>query len=251
MPNNSELAGKVALVTGAGKNIGRAIALSLAGAGAAIAVNTRASRNDAERVVQEIRNAGGQAEVFMADVSDGTAVQTMVDSVIKRFGRLDILVLNAAYRKEVLFSDMSFDERRRAMSTTLDGAFHCAKSGLPHLIKAGGGTIITFAGGRALSSQVGRAHVAASKHGVVGMTRVLAREFARYGIRVNCVSPGPINTDLTGNHVVQKTRTEDIPIGRYGEPEDIAETVRFLCTGGGSFITGQTIHVNGGTQMTS
>ena len=251
MNHNKELSGKVALITGAGKNIGRSIALSLAAAGCAVAVNTRASRNEAEDVVKASRDAGGQAEVFMADVSDGPAVQAMVEGIIKRFGRLDIAVLNAAYRKDVSFEDMDFDEWRRAMSVTLDGAFHCAKASLPHLIKAGGGSIITFAGHKALSSRPGKAHVSASKHGIVGMTRVLARELARHGIRVNCISPGPIHTDLTDTPHIKKTGASDVPLGRQGRPEEIAAMVRFLCGPEGTFITGQTMHINGGTQMTS
>ena len=251
MQSNKTLSGKVALVTGAGKNIGRSIALTLAAEGCAVAVNTRASRTEAEQVVREIRDAGGQADLFMADVADGAAVQGMVEGVIKRFGRLDILVLNAAYRKDVPFEDMDFEEWHRAISVALDGTFHCAKASLPHLIKAGGGSIITFAGGKALSSQPGKTHVAAAKHGVVGMTRVLAKELAKHGIRVNCISPGPIQTDLAATPHIRKTRTDDVPLGRHGRPEEIAAMVRFLCGPDAAFITGQTLHVNGGTQMSS
>lgn len=245
--SDKELAGKVALVTGAGRNIGRAIALSLAGDGAAVAVNTRASREDAENVAGEIRTGGGQAEVFMADVADPAGVQAMVDGVIKRFGRLDILVLNAAYRNEVPFIDMTLEEWRRAMSVTLDGTFIGIKAALPHLIKAGGGSVITFAGGRALYAAPHRAHVAASKFGVVGLTRVLAKELGEHNIRVNCVSPGPIDT--SGRPGYRKTGTDEIPLGRHGAPGEVAATVRFLCSTGGAYITGQTIHVNGGTLM--
>ena len=248
---NKELSGKVAIVTGAGKNIGRSIALSLAADGAAVAVNTRASRGDAENVVKEIRAAGGKAEVFMADVADAPAVQAMVDGVIKSFGRLDMLVLNASYRKEVPFIDMSAEEWRRVMAVTMDGSFYCIKASLPHMIKAGGGDIITFGGAKALSSCAGRVHVAAAKHGIVGMTRTLARELAEYGIRVNCVSPGPIDTSRPVSRTDAKTPHNDIPLGRLGTPEEIAAMVRFLCGSGGRFITGQTMHVNGGTQMSS
>lgn len=248
---NKELSGKVAIVTGAGKNIGRSIALSLAADGAAVAVNTRASRADAENVVKEIRAAGGRAEVFMADVADAPAVQAMVDGVIKTFGRLDMLVLNAAYRNDVPFIDMSVEEWRRVMSVTMDGSFYCIKASLPHMIKAGGGDIITFGGAKALSSSAGRVHVAAAKHGIVGMTRTLARELAQYGIRVNCVSPGPIDTSRPAARADAKTHYKDIPLGRLGTPDEVAAMVRFLCGAGGRFITGQTMHVNGGTQMSS
>ena len=245
----SELSGKVALVTGAGKNIGRSIALELAKEGAAVALNTRASREGVENVAQEIRAAKGEADVFMADVADPAGVQAMVDGVIKRFGRLDILVLNAAYRADMPFMDISLEEWRRAMSVTLDGSFLCIKAAVPHLIKAGGGSIVTFAGGRALYAAAHRAHVAASKFGVVGLTRVLAKELGEHHIRVNCVSPGPIDTSTRAGN--RKTGTEEIPLGRHGAPAEVAATVRFLCSAGGAYITGQTIHVNGGTLMAS
>lgn len=247
----NELSGKVALITGAAKNIGRSIALSLAADGAAVGVNTRASRSEADQVANEIRGAGGKAEVFMADVADPAAVQAMVDGVINKFGRLDILVLNAAHRNEVSFLDMDFEEWRRVMSITLDSTFLCIKAALPHLIKAGGGDIITFGGAKALSSSANRVHVAAAKHGVVGLTRTLAKEVAQYGIRVNCVSPGPIATSRPAGRADHKTPTNGIPLGRLGGPDEIAAMVRFLCGPGGKFITGQTMHVNGGTQMTS
>jgi 3-oxoacyl-[acyl-carrier protein] reductase len=247
----NELSGKVALITGAAKNIGRSIALSLAADGAAVGVNTRASRSEADQVANEIRGAGGKAEVFMADVADPAAVQAMVDGVINKFGRLDILVLNAAHRNEVPFLDMDFEEWRRVMSITLDSTFLCIKAALPHLIKAGGGDIITFGGAKALSSSANRVHVAAAKHGVVGLTRTLAKEVAQYGIRVNCVSPGPIATSRPAGRADHKTPTNGIPLGRLGGPDEIAAMVRFLCGPGGKFITGQTMHVNGGTQMTS
>ena len=247
----NELSGKVALITGAAKNIGRSIALSLAADGAAVGVNTRASRSEADQVANEIRGAGGKAEVFMADVADPAAVQAMVDGVINKFGRLDILVLNAAHRNEVSFLDMDFEEWRRVMSITLDSTFLCIKAALPHLIKAGGGDIITFGGAKALSSAANRVHVAAAKHGVVGLTRTLAKEVAQYGIRVNCVSPGPIATSRPAGRADHKTQTNGIPLGRLGGPDEIAAMVRFLCGPGGKFITGQTMHVNGGTQMTS
>lgn len=242
----NELAGKVALVTGAGRNIGRAIALSLASAGASVAVNTRKSREDADKVAQEIRAAGGQAEVFMADVADAAAVNSMVDGVIKRFGRIDFLVLNASVRKETPFIDMTFDEWRSILAITLDGSFHCAKACLPAMIKAGGGAIVTLGGLMALSGAKNRVHGSVAKHGLVGMTRALARDLAQYGIRVNCVAPGQMNTTRAAGRTPRADPADLIPLGRRGESEEIATTVRFLCGPGASFITGQTIHVNGG-----
>ena len=143
-----ELAGQVALVTGGAKNIGRAISLALAAAGAAVAINTLRSREEAEAVVREIRAAGGDAEVFVADVADAAAVRTMGEGVIKRFGKIDILVLNASQRREVLFKDMTFEEWRNTMSITLDGSFHCIKVCLPHMLANRGGNIVTLGGAR-------------------------------------------------------------------------------------------------------
>jgi 3-oxoacyl-[acyl-carrier protein] reductase len=244
-PGN-ELAGKVALVTGAGRNIGRAIALELAAGGAAVAVNTRASREDAEKVVAEIRAAGGQAAVFMADVADANAVNAMVANVVKQFGRIDMLVLNASVRKETPFIDMSFDEWRNILAITLDGSFHCTKACLPAMIKAGGGAIVTLGGLMALSGAKNRVHGSVAKHGLVGMTRALSRDLAQYGIRVNCVAPGQMNTTRAAGRAPRANPSDLIPLGRRGEPEEIATTVRFLCGPGASFITGQTLHVNGG-----
>ena len=244
-----EFAGKVALVTGAGRNIGRAIALSLAAGGAAVAVNTRKSREDAEKVAQEIRAAGGQAEVFLADVADACAVNAMVEGVLKRFGRIDILVLNASVRKETPFTEMSFEEWRSILAITLDGSFHCVKACLPAMIKAGSSTIVTLGGMMALSGAKNRVHGSVVKGGLVGMTRALSRDLAQYGIRVNCVSPGQINTVRAAGRAPRADPVDTIPLARRGEPEEIASTVRFLCGPGASYITGQTIHVNGG-QMT-
>jgi len=249
MTANTEFTGKVALVTGAGRNIGRAIALTLAEGGATVAVNTRASRGDADAVAREIRDAGGKAEVCLADVADARAVQAMVEGIIGRCGRIDILVLNASVRKEVRFTEMSFEEWRTVMSISLDGSFHCIKACLPSMIKNGGGHIITLGGDTALSGAVGKVHSSAAKSGLAGMTRALARELAQHGIRVNCVSPGSINTIRPAHRSARRDPGSHIPIGRHGEPEEIAATVRFLCGSGAGFITGQTIHVNGGMLM--
>ena len=245
---SNELAGKVALITGAGKNIGRSIALELASAGAAVGVNTRASKEDAEKVAQEIRGAGGKAEVFMADIVDPKAVQAMVEGVMKRFGRLDFLILNASVRKETPFADMSFDEWRSLIGITLDGSFHCVKACLPHMIKAGGGAIVTLGGMNALSGAKRRVHGSVGKFGLYGMTRALSKELGEHKIRVNCVSPGQMNTARAPGRSVRTDVTE-VPLGRRVEPEEIATTVRFLCGPGAAMISGQLIYVDGGQQM--
>ncbi len=245
----TELAGKVALVTGASRNIGRAIARALAAGGAAVAVNARTSREDAGNVVQEIRTAGGEAEVFMADIADAHAVNTMVEGVMKRFGRIDILVLNASVRDEIPFIEMSYDEWRRPLAITLDGAFYCTKACLPPMIAAGGGCIITLGGLNSLSGAKRRVHGSVAKHGLVGMTRALARELAEHGIRANCVAPGRMTTIRPAHRTPEPGVEAMIPLRRKGDPEEIAATVRFLCGPGASYITGQTIHVNGGLAM--
>jgi 3-oxoacyl-[acyl-carrier protein] reductase len=248
MSSTHELAGKVALVTGASRNIGRSIALALAAGGAAVAVNARAAKDDAEKVAQEIRAAGGKAEPFLADIVDAKAVQAMVEGIVQRFGRLDFLVLNASVRKETPFIDMTYDEWRSLISVTLDGSFHCAKACLPHMIKAGGGAIVTLGGMSALSGASKRVHGSVGKHGLYGMTRALAKELGEHRIRVNCVAPGQMNTTRDAARSARPD-VSTVPMGRRVEPEEIASTVRFLCGPGAAMISGQLIYVDGGQQQ--
>lgn len=247
--SGQELAGKVALVTGAGKNIGRSIALALAAGGAAVAVNTRASRDAAESVAREIRDAGGKAQVYLADLTDAAAVKAMCDGVARDFGRLDILVLNASVRRETAFTDMDFAEWRRILDTSLDGSFHCVKAALPSLIASGSGNIVTLAGDSALYGSVGKVNSSAAKSGLAGMTRALAKALAEHNIRVNCVSPGHIETTRPADRAPRAPADGLIPLGRFGKPEEVASVVRFLCGPGADYITGQTVHVNGGMHM--
>ena len=243
-----ELAGRVALVTGASRNIGRAIALELARGGAAVAVNARASREDAAKVSDEIRSQGGRAEVFMADIADAAQVAAMADRIIALYGRIDILVLNASVRKETPFREMTFDEWRSLLAITLDGAFHCTKACLPAMIAAGGGSIVTLGGMTALSGAKGRVHGSTGKHGLYGMTRALARELGEYKIRANCVAPGQMNTARAAGRSARPDAAL-VPLGRRVEPEEIASAVRFLCGPGASMISGQLIYVDGGQMM--
>lgn len=246
--NTRELADKVALVTGGARNIGRSISLELARAGAAIAVNTRGSLDDAEQVVREIRAAGSEAEVCVADVADAAAVREMAAKVIERFGRIDILVLNASVRTERPFLELSYDEWRTPLAITLDGSFHLAQACIPSMLKNGGGAIVTLGGMQSLSGAARRIHGSVAKHGLVGLTRGLAREFADRGIRANCIAPGQMDTVRAAGRSA-RTPVDNIPLKRKGEPGEIATTVRFLCGPGASYITGQTIHVNGGQMM--
>ena len=244
----TELAGKVALITGAARNIGRATALALAAGGAAVAINTRASKEDAEKVAQEIRAAGGQAEVYVADIANAGAVKTMAAGILQRFGRIDILVLNASVRSEKPFLELTYDEWRLPLGITLDGAFYCAQACIPSMLKNGGGAIVTLGGMQSLSGAKHRVNGSVAKHGLVGFTRGIAREFGDRNIRANCIAPGTMNTTRAPGRAARPAPA-NIPLGRYGEAEEIASAVRFLAGPGASFLTGQTIQVNGGQMM--
>src|SRR5260370_1096206 len=191
---NNELSGKDAIVTGAGRNIGRAIALALAEGGASIVVNARSNRAEAEAVAREIEALGGKALVHIGDVADAASMQAMADAATKHLGRIDILVNNAALRREKPFAEMSYAEWREILDVTLDGAFHCTKACLPGLRKSGAGTIVNIGGLSAHTGAKNRAHVVTAKAGIVGFTRALAHHLASAGITVNCFLPGFIST---------------------------------------------------------
>ena len=246
-----ELAGKVALVTGGARNIGRAISFSLAQGGAAVLVNARGSKDAAEETVALIHAAGGKAALHLADITDPKAVAAMAKAAVDQFGRLDILVNNAAIRKETAFADMRLEEWREVLAVTLDGAFLCTQACLPHLVKAGGGSVVNIGGMTGHKGARARAHVVAAKAGLAGLTRALAMDLAAHAITVNCVVPGTIETvrGLPGAPERPAHRQELPPVGRRGTPEEIAGTVRFLCGPGARYITGQTLHANGGGYM--
>ena len=244
---SGELVGRVALVTGAGRNIGRAIALALAAGGATVVVNVRSNMAEADEVVGAIERDGGKAIALVADVADEAAVGRMVADAAKQLGRIDYLVNNASLRNERHFDEMSFAEWREVLGVTLDGAFHCAKACLPHLKASGAGALVNIGGLSAHTGSKHRAHVIAAKAGLVGFTRALAHDLARDGVMVNLVAPGTIDT-ARRTDVVQPAHhlTNNTLTGRRGVPDDVASTVRFLCGPGARYITGQTIHVNGG-----
>jgi 3-oxoacyl-[acyl-carrier protein] reductase len=245
-----ELTGKVAIVTGAGRNIGRAIALTLAEGGASILVNARSNRAEADAVAREIEAAGGEAQVHIGDVADAKSVEAMAEAAVKQFGRIDILVNNAALRREKPFAEMSYAEWREIMDVTLDGTFHCVKACLPALRQSGGGTVVNIGGLSAHTGAKNRAHVVTAKAGIIGFTRALAHDLADDGITVNCVVPGLIGTPRPkdrpepAHHLTHGTIT-----GERGRPEDVAAAVRFLCGPGARYINGQAIHANGGAYL--
>jgi 3-oxoacyl-[acyl-carrier protein] reductase len=247
-----ELEGKVAVVTGAGRNIGRAIALTLADGGASVLVNARSNRAEAKAVAREIEAAGGEAIVHIGDVADAKSVQAMADAAVRQFGRIDILINSAALRREKSFAEMDYAEWREILDVTLDGAFHCTKACLPALQKSGQGTIVNIGGLSAHTGAKNRAHVVTAKAGMVGFTRALANDLAADGITVNCVVPGLIGTPRPkdrpqpAHHLTHNTIT-----GARGKPGDVAAMVRFLCSPAARYITGQAIHANGGAFMST
>ena len=257
MSDDRELAGRVALVTGSARNIGRAIAVALANGGASVMVSARQSSGDAEKVAAEIREAGGQSAVMLADVGEPSSAAGLVAATVTRFGRLDILVNNASVRREVDFADLDYREWREILATTLDGAYLCSHAARPHLIASDLGTIINIGGLSAHAGAARRAHVIAAKAGLVGLTRALAYDFAPHNVVVNCVAPGVIDTVRPGPAALDSALAREAghyvrqlpPVGRKGSPEEIGALVRFICGPGARYITGQTIHINGGSYM--
>lgn len=245
-----ELAGRVALVTGAARNIGRAIARELAAAGAAVVVNARSSKAALDTVAAEIVADGGRALAVLADVTDRPAVDAMAQAARTAFGRLDILVNNAAMRGEAAVEDIDTAEWRRVLGVVLDGAFFCAQACLPDLRASDAGRIINIGGLTGHTGAAHRVHVVTAKAGLAGFTRALAHELGPAGITVNCVAPGLIETargESAGT--AEHRRRRATLVAGPGLPEDVARMVRHLAGPAGRFITGQTIHVNGGTYL--
>jgi 3-oxoacyl-[acyl-carrier protein] reductase len=248
--SGSSLRGRVALVTGGGRNIGRAIVLALAARGADVVINTRSRVDRAEAVAEEARKHGRRALVVAADVGDADAVRAMAARALGEFGAVDIVVNNAAIRPERAFLEMTDEDWHRVLAVDLHGAFYTARAFLPGMVARRWGRIINLLGMNALQGYVGRAHVSAAKHGLAGLTRALAREFGPYGITVNAVSPGPIATEHDDPAQTAHIRSQlaRIPLGRLGQPDDIARVCAFLASDDGAFVSGQVIGVNGAAQ---
>ena len=240
------LEGRVALVTGSGRNIGRATILELAQLGAGVVVNSRSNRDEAEAVAQEARELGANAVVAIADVADQRQVYDMVGAAISEFGRVDILVNNAGMRQAKPFIEMTVEDWRIVNGVNMDGPFYACQAVVPGMIDRGWGRIINVSGLNAFTGRAEWAHVCAGKMGALGMTRALAVELAPHGILVNHIVPGAFDTSRVEGQSAPAGQASGIPVGRLGLPDEIAKTVAFLVSEGANYVTGQTIHVNGG-----
>jgi len=242
----------VALVTGSGRNIGREIALGLAASGVAVAVNVRSSAAEGQAVVDEIIALGGQALLCVADVTDQQAVAAMMASIQATWGRLDILVNNAAIRREAKVDDISARDWRDTLAVILDGAFFCAQAALPLLRASERAAIINIGGMTSHTGAAERVHVVTAKAGLGGLTRALAHDLSPDGITVNCVAPGMVDTrrDTASSTTAPNHHARHHPLlGRRGTAAEIAASVVWLAGPSARFITGQTLHVNGGTYL--
>ena len=244
-----KLKNKVALVTGSGRNIGRAIALAFAREGADVVVNSRSNPKEAELVAEEARVSGVRAIATLADVSDKSQVEAMFRKAMDEFGHVDILVSNAAVRPQKPFLDVSIEDWRQALGVILDGAFYCTQAAVKSMVENQFGRVIYITGDGAYSGVTKRAHVSAAKMGLTGLARGLATEFADRNITFNIISPGRMDTTRDNAFYLDPAsmqRVDDIPMGRLGAPDEIASACVFLSSDDAAYITGQTLHVNGG-----
>ena len=245
------LDGRYALVTGASRGIGRAIALRLAAEGAAVALNFAGNVAAAEAVRKEIESAGGKAILVPADVADETAATEMVEKTAEAFGAIDILVNNAGITRDGLLLRMKEEDWDAVLNTNLKGVFHCSKAAAKFMMKKRYGRIVNLASVVGLVGNSCQANYAAAKAGVIGFTKALAKELAGRGITVNAIAPGFIRSDMTDvlPDKVKETMLAGIPLGRAGEPEDVAKAALFLASDQAAYITGQVLTVDGGMVM--
>ncbi|MBQ5625112.1 MAG: 3-oxoacyl-[Phascolarctobacterium sp.] len=238
--------GKVALVTGASRGIGRAIALALAAEGADVAVNYAGSEAAAKEVAAEIEAMGRKAFVIQADIASTEASTAMVDAVVKEFGRVDVLVNNAGITRDGLLMRMKEEDWDAVITTNLKGVFNCTKAAIKYMMKQKSGNIVNISSIVGVMGNAGQANYCAAKAGVIGFTKATAKEVAARGIRVNAIAPGFIKTDMTSvlSEKVVEAMLAGIPLNRLGETEDIAKAVLFLASSDANYITGQTLHVD-------
>ena len=242
------LEGKIAVVTGASRGIGKAIAEKLASLGAKVVINYNGSEEWAKEVKTQIEEKGGKADIYQCNVADYEACQTFIEDVIKTEGRIDILVNNAGITKDGLLMKMSEEDFDKVIDTNLKGTFHTIRFATRCMLKQRSGRIINMASVVGVTGNAGQANYAASKAGVIGLTKATAREVASRGITVNAVAPGFIETDMTAvlSDKVKEASVSQIPLGRFGEAEEVAAAVAFLASDDAAYITGQVLHVDGG-----
>lgn len=246
-----DLSGKISLVTGGSRGIGKAISLALATEGSAVAINYVSNEDAAERVVEDLKMKGVKAKAFKGDVSDEEQANILIERVISEFGQVDVLINNAGITRDRSFLKMTADQWHEVIRVNLDGMFYLTQRLLPEMVKRHWGRIINIASVVGQMGNFGQANYAATKGGMIAFTKTIAREVAKKGVTANAIAPGFIKTDMVGampEEAIKKV-VDQIPVGRLGEPEDVARCATFLASPHAGFITGQVIAANGGMYM--